>query len=113
MLAVWIGTGSIVGNAGKTYEVGMAALFLPLGTFVGMILLFISIVTYGQWILVGVIEEKSSRVVEVVLGAVRPHRGHPWLGGIEDFYRADFRCFEIRQEYPGMTTAAVTAAHDG
>lgn len=42
--------------------------------FVGMILLFISIVTYGQWILVGVIEEKTSRVVEVVLGAVRPHR---------------------------------------
>jgi Na+/proline symporter len=39
MLAVWIGTGSIVGNAGKTYEVGMAALFLPWGTFVGMILL--------------------------------------------------------------------------
>jgi Na+/proline symporter len=29
MLAVWIGTGSIVGNAGKTYQVGMAALFLP------------------------------------------------------------------------------------
>ncbi len=39
MLAVWIGTGSIVGNAGKTYEVGMAAFFLPLGTLVGMILL--------------------------------------------------------------------------
>ena len=39
MLAVWIGTGSIVGNAGKTYEVGMAALILPFGTFVGMILL--------------------------------------------------------------------------
>ena len=39
MLAVWIGTGSIVGNAGKTYEVGMAAFFLPIGTFFGMILL--------------------------------------------------------------------------
>jgi Na+/proline symporter len=39
MLAVWIGTGSIVGNAGKTYQVGMAAFFLPMGTFVGMILL--------------------------------------------------------------------------
>lgn len=39
MLAVWIGTGSIVGNAGKAYEVGMAAFFLPIGTFVGMILL--------------------------------------------------------------------------
>jgi ABC-2 type transport system permease protein len=40
---------------------------------IGTIILFISIVTYGQWILVGVIEEKTNRVVEVVLGAVRPH----------------------------------------
>ena len=32
MLAVWIGTGSIVGNAEKTYEVGFAALLLPVGT---------------------------------------------------------------------------------
>jgi len=39
MLAVWIGTGSIVGNAEKTYETGMAALILPIGTFIGMILL--------------------------------------------------------------------------
>jgi len=39
MLAVWIGTGSIVGNAQKSYEVGMAAFFLPIGTFIGMILL--------------------------------------------------------------------------
>ncbi|MCP3976804.1 MAG: ABC transporter permease [bacterium] len=36
------------------------------------ILLFVSIVTYGQWILVGVIEEKSNRVVEVVVGTVPP-----------------------------------------
>lgn len=40
--------------------------------FIGTVLLFVSIVTYGQWILIGVVEEKSSRVVEVVLGAVRP-----------------------------------------
>jgi Na+/proline symporter len=39
MLAVWIGTGSIVGNAEQTYETGMAALILPIGTFLGMILL--------------------------------------------------------------------------
>lgn len=39
MLAVWIGTGSIVGNAEQTYEVGLAAMVLPIGTFVGMILL--------------------------------------------------------------------------
>jgi ABC-2 type transport system permease protein len=41
--------------------------------FIGSILMFISIVTYGQWILIGVIEEKTNRVVEVVLGTVRPH----------------------------------------
>ena len=39
MLAVWIGTGSIVGNAEQTYDTGMAALILPIGTFIGMILL--------------------------------------------------------------------------
>ncbi|HQG49523.1 MAG TPA: hypothetical protein PK373_10580, partial [Sedimentisphaerales bacterium] len=39
MLAVWIGTGSIVGNAEQTYKTGMAALILPIGTFFGMILL--------------------------------------------------------------------------
>ncbi len=39
MLAVWIGTGSIVGNAEQTYETGMAAMLLPIGTLVGMALL--------------------------------------------------------------------------
>ncbi|MFC1476444.1 sodium:solute symporter [Fibrobacterota bacterium] len=39
MLAVWIGTGSIVGNAGKTAEIGVAACLLPLGSFFGMIIL--------------------------------------------------------------------------
>ncbi len=39
MLAAWIGTGSIVGNAGKTYESGLAALIIPTGSVIGMILL--------------------------------------------------------------------------
>jgi SSS family transporter len=39
MLAAWIGTGSIVGNAGKTYESGLAAIIIPLGSVIGMILL--------------------------------------------------------------------------
>jgi len=39
MLATWIGTGSILGNAGKTYETGMAALMLPIGSILGIILL--------------------------------------------------------------------------
>ncbi|MBT5760348.1 MAG: sodium:solute symporter family protein, partial [Candidatus Marinimicrobia bacterium] len=39
MLATWIGTGSILGNAGKTYEMGLAALMLPLGGVFGIFLL--------------------------------------------------------------------------
>ncbi len=44
MLAVWIGTGSIVGNAEQTYKTGAAALIIPLGTFLGLILL--SLIAY-------------------------------------------------------------------
>ena len=39
---------------------------------VGVILLFISIFTFGTWVLTGVVEEKQSRVVEVVLATVEP-----------------------------------------
>jgi ABC-2 type transport system permease protein len=38
----------------------------------GIILMFIGIFTYGTWVLSGVVEEKQSRVVEVVLSTVRP-----------------------------------------
>jgi len=39
MLAAWIGTGSIVGNAEQAYQTGAAALVIPFGTFFGMIIL--------------------------------------------------------------------------
>ena len=39
MLATWMGTGSILGNAGKTYETGLAALILPIGSVLGIIIL--------------------------------------------------------------------------
>jgi ABC-2 type transport system permease protein len=39
---------------------------------VGVILLFIAIFTFGTWVLTGVVEEKQSRVVEVVLATVEP-----------------------------------------
>lgn len=42
--------------------------------FFATIVLFMSIITYGSWILIGVIEEKTNRVVEVVLGTVQPHQ---------------------------------------
>jgi ABC-2 type transport system permease protein len=38
---------------------------------VGVILLFIAIFTFGTWVLTGVVEEKQSRVVEVVLSTVQ------------------------------------------
>ncbi len=38
----------------------------------GLMLLYLAILIYGSWILTGVTEEKSSRVVEVLLSAVRP-----------------------------------------
>jgi ABC-2 type transport system permease protein len=39
---------------------------------VGVVLLFVSIFSFGYWVLSGVVEEKQSRVVEVVLATVRP-----------------------------------------
>ena len=40
--------------------------------FVLAIVLFMAIVLYGQWIAYSVVEEKSSRVMEVILGAASP-----------------------------------------
>ena len=39
---------------------------------IGMILLFVALNFYGNYVLTGVVEEKSSRVVEVLLARVRP-----------------------------------------
>jgi ABC-2 type transport system permease protein len=39
---------------------------------VGLILVFVMLTQYNTWTLIGVMEEKSSRVVEVLLAAVRP-----------------------------------------
>ena len=36
----------------------------------GVVLLFIVISSYGQWVLIGVLEEKSTRVVELVAAAI-------------------------------------------
>jgi ABC-2 type transport system permease protein len=38
-----------------------------------VILMFMAIIAYGQWIGYAVVEEKANRVVEVLLGAIRPH----------------------------------------
>jgi ABC-2 type transport system permease protein len=50
-------------------EPGDAALLVA---YAGSLLLFMSLAFYGQWVVSGVVEEKSNRVVEVILSAVRP-----------------------------------------
>ena len=40
--------------------------------FVGVLLLYGQLFAYGYWVAAGVVEEKSSRVVEVLLATVRP-----------------------------------------
>ena len=40
----------------------------------GTIILYLALATYGSWVTSGVLEEKSSRVVEVILSAVRPRQ---------------------------------------
>ena len=38
----------------------------------GSVLLLMSLVVYGQWVVTGVVEEKNNRVVELILATVRP-----------------------------------------
>jgi ABC-2 type transport system permease protein len=40
--------------------------------FFAVLLLYGQLLTYGYWVAAGVVEEKASRVIEVVLSAVRP-----------------------------------------
>ena len=40
--------------------------------YVGSMLLFFTLAVYGQWVVGGVVEEKSNRVVELILSTVRP-----------------------------------------
>jgi ABC-2 type transport system permease protein len=51
-----------------TDEAGRRAL-AALATFA----LYVTLAMYGNWILTGIVEEKASRVVEVLLGLLRPH----------------------------------------
>lgn len=44
----------------------------PGASVIGLILIFIMLTQYNTWTMIGVMEEKSSRVVEVLLSAIRP-----------------------------------------
>ncbi|MGB3681107.1 MAG: ABC transporter permease [Rubrobacteraceae bacterium] len=59
-----------VGDEGGASEIGPEAIIAQFGMF----FLFLTIFTYGAWIANGVVEEKSSRVIEVILSTIRPWR---------------------------------------
>ena len=61
-------TETLSGEAGDAEEEAGRSII----AYGGMMLLYISILMTGQWTLTGVIEEKSSRVVEVLLSTVKP-----------------------------------------
>jgi len=44
----------------------------PFIAYVGLVLMYIAILTYGSWCLMGVTEEKTNRVVEVLLATLKP-----------------------------------------
>jgi len=56
----------------KSLQPGTAKGATQTTSTVGLILVFIMLTQYNTWILIGVMEEKSSRVVEVLLAAMRP-----------------------------------------
>jgi ABC-2 type transport system permease protein len=58
-----------VTKEGGQQESRFAGFFVP---YILFFLLFITIMIYGQQILTGVLEEKSSRIVEVLISAVKP-----------------------------------------
>ena len=58
-----------VSEAGSREEGGMAGFFLAYFLF---FLLYMVVMLYGQQVMNGVLEEKSSRIVEVLLATVRP-----------------------------------------
>lgn len=43
-------------------------------SFAGLLLVYLALLTYGSLVSAGVVEEKTSRVSEVLLGAVRPYQ---------------------------------------
>lgn len=77
LVATWIGTGSIFGNAGKTHGIGMPALLLPIGGLLGVVAIYFlakRIRDFGQFTIQDILEARfgpAARVLATValLGA--------------------------------------------
>jgi ABC-2 type transport system permease protein len=66
-----VGTSASAGGPAGGSEIDQLVSGLAVG-FVLAIVLFLAIIIYGQWIAYSVAEEKTSRVMEVILGAATP-----------------------------------------
>lgn len=60
---------SASGGAGSDEGIDLPSYVM---SFIATILLFLAIVLYGQWIATGVVEEKSSRIMEIMVNAATP-----------------------------------------
>ena len=72
LLATWIGTGSIFGNAEKTFRVGVGAFLLPIAGSLGVIALYFlapRIRRFGQFTIQDILEARFG-VVARVLGTI-------------------------------------------
>jgi SSS family solute:Na+ symporter/sodium/proline symporter len=72
LLATWIGTGSIFGNAEKAYDAGVAAFLLPLSSVLGIFALFLlapRIRRFGQFTIQDILEARYGPAARV-LGTV-------------------------------------------
>jgi ABC-2 type transport system permease protein len=56
----------------KSVQAGSARGAANATSIIGLILIFVMLTQYNTWILIGVMEEKASRVIEVLLAALRP-----------------------------------------
>ena len=70
---VFRGAGSGSGSAATPYDPGVYASRLIVGAVFG-VLIFITIVIYGMWVAAGVVAEKSSRVMELLVSAASPRQ---------------------------------------
>ncbi|MCH7527142.1 MAG: sodium:solute symporter family protein [Planctomycetes bacterium] len=72
MLTTWIGTGSLMGNAEKTYEIGIAFIVVPIGSVLGIMLIAMvaaRVRRFGQITVLDILETRYG-VVPRLLGTV-------------------------------------------
>ena len=69
MLATWIGTGSLIGNAEKTYSVGIAMILMPIGSVVGLMLLStvaMRVRSFGQLTVQDIVEHRFGVIARIL-----------------------------------------------